>query len=381
MVPPNEYNSFFSIIPTENSSAIQPASTDPQNPLTVITNRGAVKGDSITYIIHYGNTCFSDGPINGRLEFHFDHNRDKIKEVITDSRETFDDPNLDANLNGVLTIDYNNLIGWRNAFITLKIDPTNNGINVLTCKAINEQIDQERVCQSDTTTLSIPIRLKSHDPNEITSITGLCLPPPSKLRYTIVFQNDGKGEEDTVTVKNTIPYYFNPSTLTTIEPAGLLPNYNPEKRMYTWTMYDGYLKGQDDLKGLAQYGYGSSFSEDATKDSVVFEIEFDPEFIDKIKPCETIISNAEIFFGCQKSIVTNDFKTEFLCCHKDCKKCTEEERRLKPIQIDTLERVEAISNRELQRLMTNTFGTPPPSFLTPLLKALISTLTNQRPIV
>ncbi|MEO1260011.1 MAG: hypothetical protein AAFZ15_14555 [Bacteroidota bacterium] len=320
----------------------QPSSYNSSTPgfLHLSSFSNPVIDDSLTYVINY-ETCEP----NGYLYFDFTHQLAQIEEgrvftyhnelVEYTSTNLWSDAVAAAN-NGTQPLRFKLPRTTGTIFIRLNVpNTTPPGSNIAaTVNLVNSTIDstqQEIKCdllKSDTQSVDA----SSHDPNEILSITGMCLPPPAKMSYTIVFQNIGDGSAKNVMVRNPIPLDFDPATLVTIDPPGLLPTYDPTSRTYTWNLnHNKFLKNARPLEGTASPLYMIDFSEDATKDSITYEIEFYPDSLPTLKPCEMIVSRAEIIFDCHKSIFTNTFRTEFMCCQGPCDTCVINEYNFEPV--------------------------------------------------
>ena len=163
--------------------------------------------------------------------------------------------------------------------------------------------------------------VKSHDPNMIiANQDSVCTDPISDtMVYTIVFQNIGDGPARYVKVTDQLPdcFLFGSNRLRMIEPSGLKPQFFPATREIVWekTTQDSTLKGGYTdylLRGTGEEGYiDKLIPEDDTKDSITFEVYFDPDY--KLPSCGNIVNRAEIIFDSNAPIITNDFFTEIRC--------------------------------------------------------------------
>ncbi len=295
--------------------------------VSLFANREAVIGDEITYIINYSSF---DGCDNQRATLIFNY---------PDSLLTFE---CNTSLNNLITyydevgnclpgeISFNSLqvSSSRNIFIRLRVKDNTIPLSQIICSVelrLESVGNAGAMCNKLNTIISDTLLInpdKSHDPNNILSISGICLPAPNKLVYRVNFQNDGNGPCSLVVIKNFIPDYFNPSSLVMIKPENLQPSYNPDANTFTWALPTSHLKNGR-LRGLNEPNFGLDFSENETKDYIEFELSFKPERHQNLKRCEVIMNQAEIVFDCNPSIVTEKFRTEFLCCKKESCDCDE----------------------------------------------------------
>ncbi len=162
----------------------------------------------------------------------------------------------------------------------------------------------------------------SHDPNYIeANHKTFCgeVTEGQKMTYKIHFQNIGAGEARDVVVRTYLPLFFSddPAKIVTRDPGQVVAFSYLGNRELQWNLsYNNpSLKNGHTLKGTGQKGFGALFSENETRDTIEFEVEFDDTDIsaDFFDPCVSIVNRAEIIFDCNPSIFTNFYETEITC--------------------------------------------------------------------
>lgn len=291
----------------------------------------ARQGDTVTYVLNYGNPC--ESAISGAVKLSFPPSKTQIVDVQTFYNET--GLNISgANSSGTLELSYSGLAQGksRNVFVRfafLENVNSNNILFTLNNKAPNSCMKEEGV--SDEINAPLYASGTPHDPNSIIANKPSICPDGSvtTMIYTIVFQNIGNAPADSVTVKEILPEYFlmpvnaQSGIFKTLNPGGLTYEVDVNKREIIWklTEKNKYLKkgtNVTNLKGTQQLSNKSlGFTEDDTKDSIVFQVTLDPN--KPLPPCGAIPNRAEIYFDDLKPIITNDFIAKVLC--NNCAPC------------------------------------------------------------
>ncbi|MFZ2901176.1 MAG: hypothetical protein WA004_21275 [Saprospiraceae bacterium] len=294
------------------------AVTEPETvstPLSIMPNRTPVPGDLVTYVVTYGKSCDGENP--SKIELYYDPA--EMTPVQADAKG-FHLENLDFSTAGKVVVNLNgasfNLDAARRVFLPFEVKPEVQeyqtvGISGDIFYGINTQS-----CLGNPVTAYQDAQL-SHDPNYIVANTPMVCGPVSnaqKLQYTIHFQNIGQAPAKTVEIRTWLPKFFSQTSVYQIPPYGgspiLLPVNNGE---IVWTLSGPNLNDGKDLRGTGESGYGVKFFEEDTKDSIVYEVTFDPPQGTVFDPCQAVINRAEIVFDCNPSIYTNFYQTVIGC--------------------------------------------------------------------
>ncbi|MEM9916826.1 MAG: hypothetical protein AAF990_01945 [Bacteroidota bacterium] len=322
-----------------NCSNCQPNVLPPSNNSSIYTNREAVPGHRITYIINPSFSCAASN--NATVIFEYNSNEMFLEQVV----------NIDAysTKHNANNLSSSNPLSWqynlsdpnpRPIFIRMQmISDITEGSMVQA--SVKIQYDGA-TCQEEKFTISKMVR-NSHDPNALQSDQQLVCyyaapedAPPKKVRYRIVFQNQGNQAADSVMIYNRIPDPFVATTETIdvvypLSQNGEPPatNYNPRTGEFYWKLKDYFLRGNQDLRGEQENGVDIS----ETIDSLVYVVNFkDPyktQFFnnpatgldERFASCDAIVNEAEIIFDSNPPILTNAFQSNISCQIDSCSNC------------------------------------------------------------
>ncbi|MEO1518466.1 MAG: hypothetical protein AAFV95_25840 [Bacteroidota bacterium] len=270
--PPLRLISNQTILPTCSNCGGQP--TPMHNSLTLEQNRSIVPNQIVTYIIHPFFDC-SESENSATIYFEFD-NSQLLSEVTTGIGGA--SAPLGYAQAGSASMGQ---LRWEVADINQTPQP----IYIRMIPEANLAIDTEvetsvrieyknATCPSDTLQSALRVT-NSHDPNTLESLSDIdCGSPliPPRVRYRIIFQNEGDGQADSVIVKMRIPDFFDRNSINVIAPSTPLPltKYNPRTEETYWVLSGPTLKGSGDLKGERQVPKPASIHE--TMDTLLFDI-------------------------------------------------------------------------------------------------------------
>ncbi len=295
------------------------------NMLNLDYNRSLVAGDSVTFILTYSAEC-NQLP-TGKIYFEYDADHfftpaELPTELPLPSAESFTS-NLDYLLSGTIHRKefsiFNTDGNLKHILVRMRVRP---GLPLETEINVSAEffmgLPENKQC---TIAVSESIlTLKSHDPNTIeTDASFLCESPPvdSLMTYKIRFQNDGIGSAKLVVIRHYIPEYFKFKSIKSHVINGIDYNnvmtLNHADREVIWELKECYLKGcdvdNDNLMGTNQEGIGSTFLIEDTFDTIKYDIRLERE----LKPCEAIVTQAEIYFDDNPPVWTAPFVTSIGC--------------------------------------------------------------------
>lgn len=288
-------------------------------------NRKIVPGDSITYIVTYqnrGGRC--QDSVNGDVILKYDTS--KITYLGTEKYfgENAFQHTISGNT-GILKWSYQGLTSGtqRNIFFRFEangniaegdtLDPT----PTLTFTHGNPNYSGGDACAAASESMvhgNSQVIANAHDPNVKTAnLTAICK-DDRWITYTIQFQNEGSGPADSVVVQDELEYIGigGPKMIAAshsdvnIERLGDVVRFT-----FSGTNFS--------LRGLAEPGYGTKFTESATIGWVKFKVQV-PRFT-KNKYCGALVNRASIVFNCNPPMWTNTTVVPFKC-NSDCGSCT-----------------------------------------------------------
>jgi hypothetical protein len=300
--------------PTKRTIIVNPGGgiLEPQTvsfPLSIVPNRTPVPGDSVTYVVTYGGVCENTNQ-PGIIKIIY--NKDELvlakPGVRSFHQETISNPTdgeIIIQLNGS-SFDNGKA---RRVFLPFEVKPEVQEHQVVGISG--DIFSNNQSCLGGNLVTAYQEAQLSHDPNYIVANTPMVCGPVSggqKVQYTIHFQNIGQAPAKTVEVRTYLPVFFSPANVNTIYPSGMTNPTPVSNGEVVWT-----LTGGNPLRGTGEPGYGASFFEEDTKDSIVYEVVFDPPQGTVFAPCQAVINRAEIVFDCNPSIHTNFYQTVIGC--------------------------------------------------------------------
>ena len=307
---------------TVNCTILQcstPLSSPPSSPFFVKTNRDMVKGNMFSYLLTYAHTCKEFNiPLSGTISMKFPD--DKLEVDIPSFQ--YGIPNTNVSISspdaaGDITVNW--------IFTNLGVGKTRHIIVPMKVKdVLSTNIGDEIDVAFDVTfsdcippiSTSFPMEVRnSHDPNNLDSDKAFSCEvlDANTVKYTIRFKNDGDAPADTVLIKNVIPDVFNLNTIHTEYPqnSATLHEVISGTQEVRWELTGGLLRGNKDLHGTKELGYGQLIHEEDCIDSIVFRIDKHPASV--INKCNAIINRAEIIFDCNPSFYTEPYIFRFGC--------------------------------------------------------------------
>lgn len=306
--------------PTTRSITVTPGTgvSEPEIisiPLSIVPNRTPVPGDSVTYVVSYGRYC--EDQIPSRIELDYDP--DEMTAVQAGGKG-FHQEILDFSTAGKVVITLNSSSfdndKCRRVFLPFAIKPE---VQEHQTVGISGNIffgAKDRSCLGSNPVTAYQDAQLSHDPNYIVANTPMVCGPVSggdTVQYTIHFQNTGQAPASTVEVRSYLPVFFSPANVNTTYPSGMTNPTPVSKGEVVWTLTGVRLNGGNPLRGTGEPGYGASFFEEDTKDSIVYEVVFDPPNGTVFEACQAVVNRAEIVFDCNPSIHTNFYQTVIGC--------------------------------------------------------------------
>lgn len=283
-------------------------------PLTIVPNRTPVPGDSVTYVVSYGKSCGAILP--SKIELYYDPAEMTPVEA---GAIGFHQESFNFSTSGVVVVSLNggsfNIDAARRVFLPFAIKPE---VQENQTVGISGDIflENRSSCLSGGPVTAYEDAQLSHDPNYIVANTPMVCGPVSggqTVQYTIHFKNIGQAPASRVEVRSYLPVFFSAANVNTIYPSGMTNPTPVSNGEIVWTLTGARLNGGNPLRGTGEPGFGASFFEEDTKDSIVYEVTFDPAAEAVSMPCQAIVNRAEIVFDCNPSIHTNFYKTVIGC--------------------------------------------------------------------
>jgi hypothetical protein len=306
------------------------------NWLEITSTRQPVPGDAITFIVSYANTnCTSS--LGGNITLTYDPN---LLETITNSAGAFvegrfDGPvvtNNSSNNGNTISVPFNNLSPGEkrhvfflfktkdNAVIGSNMNPTPRVDASFTGSGTLVGKSETCIFSQSVSNIACSAIVEGHDPNFKTAAPDSICNGTQKMEYTIHFQNDGYGPVSTIEIVDELHYAFG-NTLANI-PATAKVGKTMISGIYLVQQggkkYKCTLQNQN-LKGLHQPGFGSQFSEADTKGWLKFYVDI-PANYPNDHPCNAVVNQATIYFGCNPPIQTKPVITPIKCLA--CSNCT-----------------------------------------------------------
>ncbi len=289
-------------------------------PLVILPNRTPVPGDSVTYVVSYGSVCENTNQ-PGSIKITYD----KDELTLAKPRVRFfhqEAISYPADGEIIIQLDGSSFDNGkaRRVFLPFEVKPEVQqhqtvGISGDIFYGINTQS-----CLGGNPVTAYQDAQLSHDPNYIVANTPMVCGPVSsaqKLQYTIHFQNIGQAPANQVEVRSYLPIFFSAANVNTIYPSGMTNPTSVSSGEVVWTLTGVRLNGGSPLRGTGEPGFGASFFEEDTKDSIVYEVTFDPPPGTVFDSCQAVINRAEIVFDCNPSIHTNFYQTVISCLPMD----------------------------------------------------------------
>lgn len=311
--------------PTTRTITVTPgtAVTEPEivsNALSIVPNRTPVPGDSVTYVVSYGSVCENTNQ-PGSIKITYDKNELTLSKphVRSFHQETISYP-TDGEI--IIQLDGSSFDNGkaRRVFLPFEVKPgvqewQEVGLSGDIFSGLNNQS-----CLGGNPVTAYQDAQLSHDPNYIVANTPTVCGPVSggqTIQYTIHFQNTGQAPAKKVEVRSYLPVFFSAANVNTIYPSGMTNPTPVSSGEVVWTLTGVRLNGGSPLRGMGEPGFGASFFEEDTKDSIVYEVTFDPPQGTVFDPCQAVINRAEIVFDCNPSIYTNFYQTVIGCLPMD----------------------------------------------------------------
>jgi hypothetical protein len=307
--------------PTKRTIIVNPVGgiLEPQTvsfPLSIVPNRTPVPGDSVTCVVSYGSVCENTNQ-PGSIKITYDKDELTLAKprVRSFHQETVSYP-TDGEI--IIQLDGSSFDNGkaRRVFLPFEVKPgvqewQEVGLSGDIFSGLNNQS-----CLGGNPVTAYQDAQLSHDPNYIVANTPMVCGPVSggqTVQYTIHFQNTGQAPASEVEVRSYLPVFFSAANVNTLYPPGM-PNPTPVVNgEIAWTLTGSGLNGGQPLHGAGEPGFGASFFEEDTKDSIVYEVTFDPPQGTVFDPCQAVINRAEIVFDCNPSIHTNFYQTVIGC--------------------------------------------------------------------
>ncbi len=288
-------------------------------------NRKIVASDPITYMVTYqnrGGRC--QDTVAGDVILKYDTS--KITYIATERYFAENDFQHTSTGNaGTLKWSYQGLKSGdqRNIFFRFEanenitegdtLDPTptlvftyGNGSN-----DINDHCANNSESTVHTTSQSVA---NAHDPNlKTANLTAICK-DDRWITYTVQFQNEGSAPTDSVVVLDELEYIGN--TGAQMIAASHADVAFKQMGSFVRVTFNG---PNFSLRGLAEPGYGTKFTESATIGWVKFKVPL-PRFTSS-KYCSALVNRACIVFNCNPPMWTNTTVVPFKC-NSDCGNCT-----------------------------------------------------------